>query len=193
MKNKIQWIIAIISFLLAVACFGVSSLFFLIGGILLLPIDSIRNFLQDKVKIKEMTAWILAVVFMFIGCITISTKGIEQAGNISESTYSAAQSSGKGDSSSSNRIEKDSSSSIGGGTSSSNNRVEEDSSSNRTSDSSFNNTSIQITYILNTSTKKIHYQTCSQVGRISASNKATSTKSIEELRGEGYTTCGICF
>ena len=156
MKNKAQWIIAIVSFLLAIVCFGVSSLFFVIGGILLLPVDKIRDFLQEKVKIKEVTAWVLAGVFMLMGCIVIPTREIEQDANISTSTYAATQSSNKTsnrnesseNSSSNNRNERDSSSGVSSGNSSSNNWFEKDSSSVITSESSSNNTSVQITYIL---------------------------------------------
>ena len=49
------------------------------------------------------------------------------------------------------------------------------------------------TYILNTSTKKIHSQDCSSVAKIKDKNKAETTKSIEELEKEGYEVCKNCY
>lgn len=48
-------------------------------------------------------------------------------------------------------------------------------------------------YVLNTSTKKIHYPSCSTVAKIASRNYATSSQSVEELMTQGYSTCGICF
>lgn len=49
------------------------------------------------------------------------------------------------------------------------------------------------TYVLNTSTKKIHYRSCRDVPKIAEQNYATSSESIEELEAQGYSTCGHCF
>lgn len=48
------------------------------------------------------------------------------------------------------------------------------------------------TYILNTSSKKIHTSDCSAANNIKAKNKETTNKSYDELRSEGYEPCGIC-
>ena len=48
-------------------------------------------------------------------------------------------------------------------------------------------------YVLNTSTMKIHYPSCSSVKKIAPQNYATSNSSIEDLKAQGYTTCGNCF
>ncbi|MDE7431617.1 MAG: hypothetical protein K2N34_06870 [Lachnospiraceae bacterium] len=53
--------------------------------------------------------------------------------------------------------------------------------------------STEATYVLNTSTKKIHYPSCSSVKKIAPQNYSTSNSSIDELKGQGYTTCGNCF
>jgi competence protein ComEC len=47
-------------------------------------------------------------------------------------------------------------------------------------------------YVLNTSTKKIHYPDCRAVSKISDKNKKESSNSISELENDGYTKCGIC-
>lgn len=60
----------------------------------------------------------------------------------------------------------------------------------------YNNTDQQQTtanYVLNNSTKKIHYPSCSSVPKIAPKNYATSSLTVEELAAQGYTTCGICF
>lgn len=48
------------------------------------------------------------------------------------------------------------------------------------------------TYILNTSSLKIHDERCSSVAKISDTNKQTYTGNIEDLLNSGYTICGIC-
>ena len=48
-------------------------------------------------------------------------------------------------------------------------------------------------YVLNTSTKKIHYPSCKSVKKIAPQNYSTSNLSVEELKNQGYTTCGNCF
>lgn len=49
------------------------------------------------------------------------------------------------------------------------------------------------TYVLNTSTKKIHYPSCSSVEKISPQNYSTSSLSVEELESQGYAKCKRCF
>ena len=49
------------------------------------------------------------------------------------------------------------------------------------------------TYVLNTSTLKIHYPSCQDVKKISPDNYATSSETIDDLRSQGYTLCGHCF
>lgn len=48
-------------------------------------------------------------------------------------------------------------------------------------------------YVLNTSTHKIHYPSCKSVKKIAPQNYSTSNSSVEELMNQGYTTCGNCF
>ena len=48
-------------------------------------------------------------------------------------------------------------------------------------------------YVLNTSTLKIHHPNCDDVKKIKPENYATSSSSIDELRAQGYSTCGHCF
>lgn len=49
-----------------------------------------------------------------------------------------------------------------------------------------------VTYILNTNSKKIHEVNCSAIKDTKPQNKKETNKTIEELEAEGYTTCGIC-
>ena len=49
------------------------------------------------------------------------------------------------------------------------------------------------TYVLNTSTLKIHHPTCKDVPKIKPANYATSSASTAELMAQGYTLCGHCF
>lgn len=53
-------------------------------------------------------------------------------------------------------------------------------------------TEVIITFILNTRSKKFHYDTCSSVSTISANNKSTHTGTRQELINMGYSACGIC-
>lgn len=49
------------------------------------------------------------------------------------------------------------------------------------------------TYVLNTSTMKIHYPSCSSIVKIAPQNYSTTNLSVDELKSQGYSTCGICF
>ena len=46
-----------------------------------------------------------------------------------------------------------------------------------------------VTYVINTSTKKIHLPTCRYAD---GNNVKESTKTLEELLGDNYTACGVC-
>lgn len=50
----------------------------------------------------------------------------------------------------------------------------------------------EVTYILNTDSKKIHYPDCSSVERMSEKNKKESNLSRDELISDEYDPCGIC-
>lgn len=54
------------------------------------------------------------------------------------------------------------------------------------------NTQSKTTYILNTSTNKIHLSDCSAVKDMNPNNKITSNKTLDDLLNQGYTPCGIC-
>lgn len=47
-------------------------------------------------------------------------------------------------------------------------------------------------WVLNTSSHKIHKPSCKYANSISDSNRTYSQKSIEQLQAEGYTCCGAC-
>lgn len=53
-------------------------------------------------------------------------------------------------------------------------------------------TSVQVEYILNSSTKKFHKPSCSSISSINESNKETYNGSREELISQGYEACGRC-
>ena len=48
------------------------------------------------------------------------------------------------------------------------------------------------TYILNTSTKKFHYPSCSSVGQMKESNRSEYTGSRDDVIAMGYDPCGRC-
>ncbi len=50
----------------------------------------------------------------------------------------------------------------------------------------------EITYVLNTNTRKFHYPSCSSVGTIKEKNRKDSGKSREQLINEGYVPCKRC-
>ncbi len=49
-----------------------------------------------------------------------------------------------------------------------------------------------ITYILNTSSKKFHKPACGSAASMKESNKAFSSKTRDQLISEGYSPCGVC-
>ena len=53
-------------------------------------------------------------------------------------------------------------------------------------------TQSKTTYILNTSTNKIHLPDCSAVKDMNPDNKITSNKTLDDLLNQGYTPCSIC-
>lgn len=50
----------------------------------------------------------------------------------------------------------------------------------------------EITYILNTNTKKFHYPSCSSVSQMKESNKKEFTGGREDVISQGYEPCGRC-
>lgn len=50
----------------------------------------------------------------------------------------------------------------------------------------------QVTYILNTSSKKFHLPTCSSVNRMAEKNRREVTKGRDDLLYEGYSPCAVC-
>lgn len=50
----------------------------------------------------------------------------------------------------------------------------------------------QITYVLNTSSMKFHYSSCSSADDIKAANKGTFTGTRDEVMDKGYKPCGRC-
>ena len=48
-------------------------------------------------------------------------------------------------------------------------------------------------YILNKNTKKIHYPTCNSVTQMSDKNRQEYTGTLNDLKAQGYVTCGNCF
>ncbi len=50
----------------------------------------------------------------------------------------------------------------------------------------------EVTYILNTSSKKIHLATCDSVSKMSDHNKQETSATIEALEAQGYSCCNSC-
>ena len=50
----------------------------------------------------------------------------------------------------------------------------------------------ELTYIVNTNTKKFHYPTCSSVSQIKQKNRMDTNASRDELISEGYAPCKRC-
>jgi len=50
----------------------------------------------------------------------------------------------------------------------------------------------EVTYILNTGSKKFHLPTCSGISKMKPENKKESNKTRDELILDGYDACGIC-
>lgn len=59
-------------------------------------------------------------------------------------------------------------------------------------DSSTDGDKDEITYILNTNSKKFHDPDCASADKISDKNRAETTKSRDELIADGYSPCGNC-
>lgn len=49
------------------------------------------------------------------------------------------------------------------------------------------------TWVLNTSSNKIHHPSCKSVKKIAPQNYSTSSESLDVLLSKGYDTCGNCF
>ena len=66
------------------------------------------------------------------------------------------------------------------------------SNSEGTENNNARNTQNTVTYVLNTSSKKIHLPSCSVLNKTSEKNKENTSKSKEELESEGYSACKVC-
>lgn len=207
-KQILQWVAASICFLGALIELNMSSLFLIVAGVLFLPIKKIRLFLLEKLKIRGLVACIMAIPFFFIGVLTTPTN--TSTSSQGDSSFSAEQSIIEEESKKESLSMESVSREISSEEESFSKEVslEEESSSSREScsfagaTSSVNNSYSSgeissaekiFTFVLNTSTKKIHYQTCSYASRISSKNKQVVTTTLSELLGMGYTTCGSCF
>lgn len=58
--------------------------------------------------------------------------------------------------------------------------------------SSTSSTQKEVKYILNTNSKKFHYETCSGIEKISKENREAFYGTREEIISEGYSACGTC-
>lgn len=50
----------------------------------------------------------------------------------------------------------------------------------------------EITYVVNTNTRKFHYPSCSSAGEIKEKNRQDSTKTRDQLVSEGFVPCKRC-
>lgn len=50
----------------------------------------------------------------------------------------------------------------------------------------------EFTYVLNTSTKKIHLPACKSAAQIKEENKKGTDRKISDLTAEGYSVCKLC-
>lgn len=50
----------------------------------------------------------------------------------------------------------------------------------------------EMTYVLNTNSKKFHYEHCDSASQMSEKNKQVVTATRDELVNQGYTACGAC-
>lgn len=66
------------------------------------------------------------------------------------------------------------------------------SSQNKSSNEISSKTTVSTEYILNTSTKKIHYPDCKSVKQMSEKNKKSTSQSRDSLISQGYSPCGNC-
>lgn len=55
-----------------------------------------------------------------------------------------------------------------------------------------NKVSFEVTYILNTNTRKFHFPSCGSAARIKESNRSETSESRDELMARGYSPCGNC-
>ena len=199
-KIFLQWYMSIVCFFGALIEMGISSLFLVVAGVLFLPLKKIRKFLLEKLNMKGAIACLVAIPFFFIG-ISMSSDGVDAGDSVASMNGGYSSVLGSEDESSSNQTPPatDSSSSSSqtppatdsSGSSQTPPATDSSSSSNQTSSGANNNQNI--TYVLNTNTKKIHYSSCSHVKKISAANRQDTKQSLAELLAAGYTKCGTCF
>ncbi len=199
-KGKIwQWIAAAFCFASALIFLGVSSIFFILAGILFMPTEKIRKFLLEKVKIKTWLACTLAGIMFFVGAGTISGLDEVNSGSLGDSSSGINNSIVVDDEENSSSSQMHSSKNSSKPSSGKESAPPDDDSSSSSLNSSSKNSSqgstkpVTVTYVLNTSTKKIHKQTCYLVAKISSKNKQTTTTALETLLSQGYTKCLKCF
>lgn len=64
--------------------------------------------------------------------------------------------------------------------------------STQVSETTNSTVSVSTEYILNTSSKKIHYPSCSSVSKMKEKNKKATSESKDSLISQGYSPCGNC-
>ena len=180
---------------------------FYLAGILFMPNEKIRKFLLEKAKIKTWLACTLAGVLFCVGAGMMPNMQTDNTVDTGYSSSRISSSSVVDDEDSSSRTQ--SSSKESSKTSSGKDSAPPDDDSSVSSGGSSNNSSsknsshvnssqggtkpVTVTYVLNTSTKKIHKQSCYLVAQMSDKNKKMTTRSLEALFSQGYTTCAKCF
>jgi len=182
----LSWAAVILCFLCLPAFgFHVCNIFFVLAGLLFIPAGRLSRALNEHLKIKPAFIYLIALMFMVIG--VFSAPNIAPESGTPSGTSSTAS------------IEATSASSADLQTTVQTTSQATAQTSSQTTTKTTAQTTVQPetpvaqAYILNTSSKKIHYPGCSSAKKISAANKAEHTGDYSALLEQGYTTCGICF
>ena len=177
-KKIVFWILSGVSFLCALVLFGWGSPFFILAGVVLLPIEKVRELLLEKIRIKMWLSCVLAGVFFTVGVFLSPVTMQEQ--NNSSSGMDVGHSSA---------LESSCSQEVDNGREESSDVADNQQDSDTAGDSK----PVMTMYVLNTDSKKIHYSTCRHVSKISSAKMKIVTIGLDELYKQGYTTCGTCF
>ncbi|MBQ8447717.1 MAG: hypothetical protein IJX27_02150 [Clostridia bacterium] len=183
------WLAVIFCFLCLPAYgFQVCNIFFALAGVLFVPDGVLSRALGKYLKIKPAFIYLSATVFLLVG--VLSSPGLvfgrENAPAQTENTaFTTAATS---------QTTLQTSITSAQGPNVNNTTVHTTAAPPNTAQPATSATTpVAAKYLLNKSSKKIHYPTCRYADGMMESNRAEYNGDYTELLSQGYTTCGICF
>lgn len=206
--NIISWILTVFLIISAIAFIpSISSIFMALAAAILIPLPAVQNLLK-KLKLAGIIKIIAVIICIIVSGAILPQKSPDSNKVYDNSDRQTIESSDKV-SDSTEVSSADNESSLPNDSTSAPDQQTETAANDTTSSAittAAQQTEAQIEYqtavttepqisnnwVLNTSTKKIHYSNCPEIKKIKEKNYSTSNASESELIAQGYTVCKRC-